>query len=76
MMMRAMKSARRAGAVHVINVPRSALVAEVTAAAEAAGLSFEGFRKLGEQDELENDELSDLWLLTAPALVSDDHRSA
>lgn len=61
------KRPRRRG-VHVVTVPQSALVADVTTEVERAGLTLEQFIRLGRADELENDRLRDLWLMAGPAL--------
>ena len=58
----------RRGAVHVVDLPHSVLVADVTAEVGRSGLTLETFIELGRADKLEDDQLRDLWLMAGPAL--------
>ncbi len=64
----AVRSAPRKGpVVHVVELPRSALIEDVTDEVRSAGLSLERFIELGRLGELHNDRLRDLWLMAGPA---------
>jgi hypothetical protein len=58
------RTRRRPRGVHVVDVPRSALVSEVTEAAKAAGLSLDEFKHRGRSGTLHEERLRDLWLMT------------
>lgn len=57
----------KSGPVHVIEVSRSDLIADVTAAVGRSGLTLERFVELGRRGELRDDGLRDLWLMAGPA---------
>lgn len=60
------RSKRHVGGVHVVDVPRSAFVADVTAEIALSGLTLDRFIALGQSDELDDDRLRDLWLMAGP----------
>jgi hypothetical protein len=49
-------------------ITHASLLETVDAVLAEHGLTRDQFVELGSKDELENDELRDLWLMTEPAL--------